>query len=105
MVYELDEKTEGCVILHWPEPSKPNGLILMYGIKFRLGAEVSLSARLITVTTQPLSSKSSTVRLLNMIQCRNQDKSRFLGVFTRKYVFLLNQNNTKSTQQNNHHQF
>uniref|UniRef100_A0A8C5CYQ8 Tyrosine-protein kinase receptor n=1 Tax=Gadus morhua TaxID=8049 RepID=A0A8C5CYQ8_GADMO len=39
VVYELDEKTEGCVILHWPEPSKPNGLILMYGIKFRLGAE------------------------------------------------------------------
>ena len=43
VVYELDEKTEGCVILHWPQPSRPNGLVLMYGIKFRLGAEVSLS--------------------------------------------------------------
>ncbi|CAL8355601.1 unnamed protein product [Lota lota] len=39
VVHELDDKMEGCVILHWPEPVKPNGLILMYEIKFRLGAE------------------------------------------------------------------
>ncbi|KAG7271067.1 hypothetical protein CRUP_037966 [Coryphaenoides rupestris] len=39
--YELDDKVEGCVVLHWSEPPKPNGLILMYEIKFRLGAEVS----------------------------------------------------------------
>ncbi|XP_029378614.1 insulin-like growth factor 1a receptor isoform X1 [Echeneis naucrates] len=36
--YEKSDK-EGCVVLHWPEPSMPNGLILMYEIKFRLGNE------------------------------------------------------------------
>ncbi|KAM8890940.1 insulin-like growth factor 1a receptor [Spinachia spinachia] len=33
------DKVEGCVVLHWPEPFMPNGLILMYEIKFRLGTE------------------------------------------------------------------
>ncbi|KAM3870609.1 insulin-like growth factor 1a receptor [Diretmus argenteus] len=39
VIYERDEKVEGCVLLHWPEPITPNGLILMYEIKFRLGNE------------------------------------------------------------------
>ncbi|XP_077953871.1 insulin-like growth factor 1 receptor isoform X2 [Gasterosteus aculeatus] len=33
------DKVEGCVVLHWPDPFMPNGLILMYEIKFRLGTE------------------------------------------------------------------
>ncbi len=41
VIYERSEKVEGCVVLHWPEPVMPNGLILMYEIKFRLGNEVS----------------------------------------------------------------
>ncbi|XP_061577898.1 insulin-like growth factor 1a receptor [Cololabis saira] len=36
---ESCDKVEGCVILHWPEPITPNGLILMYDIKYRLGNE------------------------------------------------------------------
>ncbi|KAF7670294.1 hypothetical protein LDENG_00018690 [Lucifuga dentata] len=39
VIYERDDKVEGCVLLHWPEPIMPNGLILMYEIKFRLGNE------------------------------------------------------------------
>lgn len=39
--YERSDKVEGCVVLHWPEPIMPNGLILMYDIMFRLGTEVS----------------------------------------------------------------
>lgn len=30
------------VFLRWPEPSHPNGLILMYEIQFRLSSEVSV---------------------------------------------------------------
>lgn len=41
VIYERSDKVEGCVMLHWPEPIMPNGLILMYEIKFRLGTEVS----------------------------------------------------------------
>ncbi|XP_077477069.1 insulin-like growth factor 1 receptor [Stigmatopora argus] len=33
------EGHEDSVILRWPEPSHPNGLILMYEIKFKLGGE------------------------------------------------------------------
>ncbi|XP_059362480.1 insulin-like growth factor 1 receptor isoform X2 [Carassius carassius] len=36
---ERDEKGEGTVLLRWPEPHHPNGLILMYEIKYRLGTE------------------------------------------------------------------
>ncbi|KAI7802145.1 IGF-I receptor subtype a [Triplophysa rosa] len=36
---ERDEKAEGTVLLRWPEPHHPNGLILMYEIKYRLGSE------------------------------------------------------------------
>ncbi|MED6231465.1 Insulin-like growth factor 1 receptor [Ataeniobius toweri] len=39
VVYEMCDKTEGCVVLHWPKPVMPNGLILMYEIKYRLGNE------------------------------------------------------------------
>ncbi|KAM9352509.1 insulin-like growth factor 1a receptor [Symphorus nematophorus] len=39
VIYERSDKVEGCVVLHWPEPTMPNGLILMYEIKFRLGTE------------------------------------------------------------------
>ncbi|XP_029289930.1 insulin-like growth factor 1a receptor [Cottoperca gobio] len=39
VLYERSDKVEGCVMLHWPEPVMPNGLILMYEIKFRLGTE------------------------------------------------------------------
>ncbi|CAK6951109.1 insulin-like growth factor 1a receptor [Scomber scombrus] len=39
VVYEKNEEVEGSVVLHWPEPAKPNGLVLMYEIKFRLGTE------------------------------------------------------------------
>lgn len=35
------DKVERSVVLHWSEPATPNGLILMYEIKFRLGSEVS----------------------------------------------------------------
>lgn len=42
VVHEVCEKTEGCVVLHWPKPNMPNGLILMYEIKYRLGNEVIL---------------------------------------------------------------
>lgn len=41
VVYERSEMVEGCVVLHWDEPITPNGLILMYEIKFRLGTDVS----------------------------------------------------------------
>lgn len=40
VVYERSEKVGGCVLLHWSEPVMPNGLILMYEVKFRLGNEV-----------------------------------------------------------------
>lgn len=43
VLYEICDKAEGCVLLHWPEPIMPNGLILMYEIKFRLGTEVCKS--------------------------------------------------------------
>uniref|UniRef100_A0A8C1G211 Tyrosine-protein kinase receptor n=1 Tax=Cyprinus carpio TaxID=7962 RepID=A0A8C1G211_CYPCA len=36
---ERDERGEGTVLLRWPEPHHPNGLILMYEIKYRLGTE------------------------------------------------------------------
>ncbi|KAK2842226.1 hypothetical protein Q5P01_012426 [Channa striata] len=39
VTYERSEKVEGCVVLHWQEPIMPNGLILMYEIKFHLGSE------------------------------------------------------------------
>nr|XP_046250354.1 insulin-like growth factor 1a receptor [Scatophagus argus] len=39
VVYERCDTVEGCVVLHWPEPVMPNGLILMYEINFRLGTE------------------------------------------------------------------
>lgn len=34
------EGHEDWVFLRWPEPSHPNGLILMYEIKFKMAAEV-----------------------------------------------------------------
>lgn len=40
VLYERSDKVEGCVLLHWSEPVMPNGLILMYEVKFRLGNEV-----------------------------------------------------------------
>uniref|UniRef100_A0A8C4DYV9 Tyrosine-protein kinase receptor n=1 Tax=Dicentrarchus labrax TaxID=13489 RepID=A0A8C4DYV9_DICLA len=39
VIFERSDKVEGCVVLHWLEPIMPNGLILMYEIKFRLGTE------------------------------------------------------------------
>ncbi|KAM4572503.1 insulin-like growth factor 1a receptor [Odontesthes bonariensis] len=39
VVFERSDKVEGCVLLHWQEPTMPNGLILMYEIKYRLGTE------------------------------------------------------------------
>uniref|UniRef100_A0A8C8IWT1 Insulin-like growth factor 1 receptor n=1 Tax=Oncorhynchus tshawytscha TaxID=74940 RepID=A0A8C8IWT1_ONCTS len=39
VIQERDEKVEGSVLLRWPEPVNPNGLILMYEIKFRQGTE------------------------------------------------------------------
>uniref|UniRef100_A0A3Q3LYX1 Tyrosine-protein kinase receptor n=1 Tax=Mastacembelus armatus TaxID=205130 RepID=A0A3Q3LYX1_9TELE len=39
VINERNDKIEGCVVLHWPEPVMPNGLILMYEIKYRLGTE------------------------------------------------------------------
>ncbi|KAM9377030.1 insulin-like growth factor 1a receptor [Pholidichthys leucotaenia] len=33
------DKTDGCVVLHWSEPIMPNGLVLMYEIKYQLGNE------------------------------------------------------------------
>ncbi|XP_043101237.1 insulin-like growth factor 1b receptor isoform X2 [Puntigrus tetrazona] len=33
------EHLEGSVFLKWPEPQKPNGLILLYEIQYRLGTE------------------------------------------------------------------
>ncbi|KAK2917886.1 hypothetical protein Q8A73_004632 [Channa argus] len=40
VTYDRCDKVEGCVVLHWQEPIMPNGLILMYEIKFRLGTEI-----------------------------------------------------------------
>ncbi|KAK1798518.1 hypothetical protein P4O66_006816, partial [Electrophorus voltai] len=34
------EDQDDTVILKWPEPARPNGLILLYEIQFRLGSEV-----------------------------------------------------------------
>uniref|UniRef100_A0A3Q3M330 Tyrosine-protein kinase receptor n=1 Tax=Labrus bergylta TaxID=56723 RepID=A0A3Q3M330_9LABR len=39
VIYERSDKVEGCVVLHWKEPVMPNGVILMYDIKYRLGTE------------------------------------------------------------------
>uniref|UniRef100_A0A8C0Y432 Tyrosine-protein kinase receptor n=1 Tax=Cyprinus carpio carpio TaxID=630221 RepID=A0A8C0Y432_CYPCA len=36
------EGLEGSVFLKWPEPQKPNGLILLYEIQYRLGTEVTV---------------------------------------------------------------
>lgn len=47
VIFERCDKIEGCVVLHWPEPVMPNGLILMYEIKFRLGNEVSWTGLII----------------------------------------------------------
>lgn len=38
------EGHEDWVFLRWPTPPHPNGLILMYEIKFKLGAEVGQTA-------------------------------------------------------------
>lgn len=46
---ERDEKLEGTVVLRWPEPHHPNGLILMYEIKYRLGTEVSVTTNSYTI--------------------------------------------------------
>ncbi|XP_041853686.1 insulin-like growth factor 1a receptor [Melanotaenia boesemani] len=39
VVFERSDKVDGSVVLHWQEPVMPNGLILMYEIKYRLGSE------------------------------------------------------------------
>ncbi|XP_067089984.1 insulin-like growth factor 1a receptor [Osmerus mordax] len=39
VLLERDEKVAGSMVLRWPEPIRPNGLILMYEIKYRLGNE------------------------------------------------------------------
>uniref|UniRef100_A0A8C7ZHT9 Tyrosine-protein kinase receptor n=1 Tax=Oryzias sinensis TaxID=183150 RepID=A0A8C7ZHT9_9TELE len=39
VVPERSDKVEGCMVLHWPEPVVPNGLVLMYEVKYRLGTE------------------------------------------------------------------
>ncbi|XP_066540377.1 insulin-like growth factor 1a receptor [Hoplias malabaricus] len=39
VTHEKDERAEDTVVLRWPEPPRPSGLILMYEIKFRLGTE------------------------------------------------------------------
>ncbi|KAM6961068.1 insulin-like growth factor 1a receptor [Aplochiton taeniatus] len=39
VIQERDDRVEGSVVLRWLEPIRPNGLILMYEIKFRLGSE------------------------------------------------------------------
>ncbi|KAG7468187.1 hypothetical protein MATL_G00140190 [Megalops atlanticus] len=39
VTWEGGERGEDTVFLKWPEPTNPNGLILMYEIKFRLGNE------------------------------------------------------------------
>lgn len=49
VLFERNDKMEGCVLLHWPEPVMPNGLILMYEVKYRLGAEVSHKSHLVSV--------------------------------------------------------
>ncbi|XP_033823932.1 insulin-like growth factor 1a receptor [Periophthalmus magnuspinnatus] len=36
---QIDDKAEGSVLLHWPEPVTPNGVVLVYEIKYRLGPE------------------------------------------------------------------
>ncbi len=36
------EHLDGSVFLKWPEPQKPNGLILLYEIQYRLGTEVTI---------------------------------------------------------------
>lgn len=36
---QMEEKAEGSVLLTWPEPVQPNGVVLMYEIKYRLGPE------------------------------------------------------------------
>lgn len=41
VTHEKDDRVEDTVVLRWPEPPRPSGLILMYEIKFRLGTEVS----------------------------------------------------------------
>ncbi len=46
---ERDEKGIGTVLLRWPEPHHPNGLILMYEIKYRLGTEVSATTNSYTI--------------------------------------------------------
>ncbi|XP_029008650.1 insulin-like growth factor 1a receptor [Betta splendens] len=39
VIHERKDESKGSVVLHWPEPITPNGLILMYEIKLRLGSE------------------------------------------------------------------
>ncbi|XP_036441449.1 insulin-like growth factor 1a receptor isoform X1 [Colossoma macropomum] len=39
VTHEKDERAEDMVVLRWPEPPRPSGLILMYEIKYRQGTE------------------------------------------------------------------
>ncbi|XP_077570106.1 insulin-like growth factor 1b receptor [Stigmatopora nigra] len=56
------EGHEDSVILRWPEPSHPNGLILMYEIKFKLGTETEKHE---CVSAQTYRTQRS-IRLTNM---------------------------------------
>ena len=53
VLLERDEKVAGSMVLRWPEPIRPNGLILMYEIKYRLGNEVSLRDRTTRSRVEP----------------------------------------------------
>ena len=41
VLQEREEGSEGSMVLRWPQPPHPNGLILMYEIKYNLATEVS----------------------------------------------------------------
>lgn len=60
VIYEKNEEVEGSVVLHWPEPAKPNGLILMYEIMFRLGTEVSWQEKIKSLNCQLIWHKPQT---------------------------------------------
>lgn len=76
VVYEMIDKMERSVVLHWSEPLTPNGLILMYEIKFRLGSEVSRTTLLFVVILLCLYTDSGK-RIKSFLTCGDKSVTKY----------------------------
>uniref|UniRef100_A0A671P8L0 Insulin-like growth factor 1 receptor n=1 Tax=Sinocyclocheilus anshuiensis TaxID=1608454 RepID=A0A671P8L0_9TELE len=94
---ERDERGEGTVLLRWPEPHHPNGLILMYEIKYRLGTEVSKHEcvsrqqyrvlRGAQLSNLPSGNYSARVRATSL--AGNGSWTEPVSFYVKKYTFIL----------------